>query len=211
MYKNLYIHIGLPKTGSSFLQKRVFPFLDAHYIPYESEYGRVGVRVLMLKYSNDTPVLVSDEGLYGNVWNNTDYFTQNFTIIDRLKRLYPGCNIIAVFREKDDWLKSIYREVRRKANRFHSFDEFIDAFPTCMLEFEKYKEYVQKNFNSSLFLNFEDLKKDSDGFIRSICDFMDIPFIEYDKRRFNVALKEKHLRVIGLVNGFFTLLNEGKK
>ena len=43
MVKVIYFHVGISKTGSTFLQQRVFPFLkNIHYIPTR-KYFKIGL------------------------------------------------------------------------------------------------------------------------------------------------------------------------
>ena len=56
--KNIYFHVGISKTGSTFLQKRVFPKLSKiTYIP-TNKYHRVFEEI---KNSDSNKVLVSRE------------------------------------------------------------------------------------------------------------------------------------------------------
>ena len=58
MEKIIYFHVGISKTGSTFLQKRVFPFLrNIHYIPTR-KYLNINEEILSIKQGN---ILVSRE------------------------------------------------------------------------------------------------------------------------------------------------------
>ena len=79
-----YLHIGLPRAGSTFLPQRVFPCIE-HVSIY------------------------SDENLYGPVFRNrySSYFRDG--MIDFFRKNFRGDGIIIVLRERKSWIKSCYR------------------------------------------------------------------------------------------------------
>ena len=70
----VFIHLGLAKTGTSFLQKKVFPCLD------DVDYFHTGhYDVLNKKPVNGKKMLLSFEGLSGTILSN-DRFINAFRI-----------------------------------------------------------------------------------------------------------------------------------
>lgn len=134
--KNIYIHVGIQKTGTTFLQKLCFPFLKEVYYIHEENYttpppdtivGRLrriattNPLFLDLKKERDEfqrliqaidekTVLISYERLFGNMSFN---FYDNFYNTKTLKYLFPEAKIIIVIRRQDDLLESLYKQCLR--------------------------------------------------------------------------------------------------
>ncbi len=111
MRKEIFLHTGLAKTGTKFLQHKFFPKLEGvNYIP-KNKYHKA---FALIEKSKARKILVSQE------------FDQQFD--DELKKwaeIYPQTKIIIVFRRQDSWFASEYR--RFVKNGFQgSFTDFID-------------------------------------------------------------------------------------
>lgn len=156
--KNIYIHIGIQKTGTTFLQELCFPHLKGlHYVhkknystpPPDGIVGRLsriantnplfldlkeekaGLDCLLQSVKEDR-VLISYERLFGNLSFN---FYDNFSTTRSLKYLFPEAKIIFVIRKQDDLLESLYKQCLRayfcpKVNDFLNYVEgkFEDPF-----------------------------------------------------------------------------------
>jgi len=124
--KNIILHVGLPKTASTFLQTRVFAALDQREICYNPERviaciirskkrGYSGASLLELRHCiaeelrqiSQPRVLLSYEQLCGNPWNGFSAFQE---MTDFLSGLFPQATVILVLRRQDDWLLSLYKE-----------------------------------------------------------------------------------------------------
>ena len=124
--KEIVLHVGLPKTASTFLQKRVFPQLDKSLVCYNPErvmeqlvkskkhsYDAESLQALReclveeLKSISQPKVLISYEQMCGNPWNSFSRFRE---MTDFMHSLFPNAKIILVLRAQDDWLHSLYRE-----------------------------------------------------------------------------------------------------
>ncbi len=186
----IFIHVGLPKTGTTFLQEKVFPKMDVNFICKEN--------LATVKLSPNKLNLISDEDLSHKI----DIFGINrYEVADRIHRLFPNAKIIVVFREKKKWLKSLYNQYLKSVYRpYMSFEKFRDVMiKSGALEFEKYEEYLRKLFPSVLTLQFEDMKKDMYGFVSKICEFMGVEVPEFDPNPTNVSLTERQLKLIQFV------------
>ncbi|WP_320171791.1 hypothetical protein [Maridesulfovibrio sp.] len=126
---DVYIHIGLPKTGTTFLQECYFPYLkDFFYFGIGTkaspEYYNVihplksrGVMSLTDEYVRNTreqiktasyphkKILISDENFDGG--NNFSGLADNCIV---LKKIFSKPKIIFTFRRQDSFLESYYRE-----------------------------------------------------------------------------------------------------
>src|ERR1044071_9351305 len=131
--KNIYIHVGMPKTGTTFLQEKCFQNLRGLHYVHTTNYSpipRQGFMDLLrrivytnpafydlqsakeeanklLETVNEETVLISWERLFGDMFKN--YF-DNFYITNVLKALFPTAKIIMIIRRQDELLDSIYRQ-----------------------------------------------------------------------------------------------------
>ena len=140
--KNLIIHVGLPKTGTSFLQSKIFPNLEKIYhsgngdpnvystplaclmnlnhiyrkknlsFDFVSEKNKINNFIQNLDCEK---ILFSSEGLTGS--NRYDCLNNIFNT-NILKMIFPEAKIIFMFRNQSNWLESIYnqRVIKEKKN-----------------------------------------------------------------------------------------------
>lgn len=186
----IFVHIGLPKTGTTFLQEKVFPKMDINFICKEN--------LAIAKLSSKKVNLISDEDLS----HKLDTFGVNrYEIAYRIHKLFPNAKIIIVFREKEKWLKSIYNQYLKSVYRpYMPFDKFKETMiENGALKFENYEQFLRRLFPNVLTLQFEDMKKDVYGFVSKICDFMGVEVPEFDAKPVNTSLTEKQLKLIQFV------------
>lgn len=134
--KNIYIHIGIQKTGTTFLQELCFPYLKGLHYVHKKNYSTPppdGIVGRLSRIANTNPlfldlkkekneldcllqsvkeetVLISYERLFGNTAFN---FYDNFYTTSSLKHLFPTAKIILVIRRQDDLLESLYKQCLR--------------------------------------------------------------------------------------------------
>jgi len=186
----IFIHVGLPKTGTTFLQEKVFPKMDVNFICKEN--------LVTAKLSLDKVNLISDEDLSHKI----DIFGSNkYEVANRIHRMFPNAKIIVVFREKEKWLKSLYNQYLKAFYRpYIPFEKFRNiVVESGALEFEKYEQHLKNLFDDVLVLQFEDMKKDVYGFVSKICEFMGVDVPDFDTTPVNVSLNERQLKLIQFV------------
>ncbi len=181
MTKQVFFHVGLGKTGSMYLQYRVYPkLLGIKYIPRikyrDFRYAKI------IENSSDKKFLVS-----------TGFDRQLEREAKNIASKYPEAKIIIVLRRHDSWIASQYR--RYVKNGYPgSFEEFIDVrnddgeWDQKDLFFYPKLLMLEQLFSSRpLVLFHDDLVNDPHTFIEKICAFVGA---DYDKDSIN--LKRKH-------------------
>lgn len=147
-----FFHIGFPKTGSTYLQKSIFPqFKDTSF------FGRsMNIKKNIDKYNFQKNILISDESIGGGAFegNWAEQFYENML---KLKNMYPNGAIILCVREQTDLISSIYNQYIQQGGTY-SF---------------------KKLWNSSIFKLHDFLFKYRINVIRSI--FSDLLIIDYDQ------------------------------
>lgn len=194
-----YIHIGLIKTGSTFLQRTVF-----------SKFGEldgrayIGATVNMHQYNilskEYSHILISNENIAGHPLNNREPVTwlQQFkNSIRNLKEIYRDPHIIIGFREPAAMVQSVYKQSLNewgikswKQYIKEADDNYLDQF-----EFSKYVEVLLDNFEKGkLFIyNHQYLLKSPEILLSRLNVFLDVPEyqdnIDYHfKKRENVSI-----------------------
>ena len=150
-------HIGLPKTGTSFLQER---FLGTLGVPFYSTHQRMLPRSMKWMYRingrwiderldrktkqnllnniverefvvneeiKGKTVIVSAEGLCGVSY---DPLLNSGSIARQLAKHYPDARIIICLRNHADWCASIYQQLVIQENRFRRYIPFHNFFST---------------------------------------------------------------------------------
>lgn len=103
----LYIHVGMPKTGSTSLQTQVFPYVEG------VRYVNTGAASELLQPDERRAALISDEGLTG--WNRlffpgTSWQHDQREIVANLHELYPGARILIGLRQQAGFVLSLYKQ-----------------------------------------------------------------------------------------------------
>jgi len=161
--RQIYFHVGLAKTASTWLQHKVFPKFRGIYYVKNTRYHHYAS---IINKSHHPKYLVSRE-----------FDRQLEREASRFALLYPDAYPIIVLRRHDTWIASQYR--RRVKNGFGlSFEAFLDLdqdkgywkqsdlylFPKLQV-LEKY--FSQK----SLILFYEDLQSNPIAFVDKIAGY----------------------------------------
>lgn len=179
--RKVVLHLGLAKTGTSWLQQQVFPRLPLHF--YHCKHYDV-------LNKNTSNMLLSFEGLSGTIQCNDRYVNAY-----RLHKLFPKAQVIVVFRGKSSYLHSLYSQFIRGGGTwsFYTFNNWAMRHPYFM-DWNLYKAHLRCLFDDVLFLEFEDLKKNPQQFVKELCCFIEVPMpdgIMYDA--VNVTLTKRQL------------------
>jgi len=175
----LFIHIGLPKTATTFVQNNIFPKypnLDFLGKGYKSSI----VNVLL---SNNHKFLLSHEHMLAcpfhqinDGWINE--FERNLRI---LAVKVPHAKILLSFRHHPNLLLSYYKEYISKPNRFEymSIDHFFDPINDLGflkkgdLNFMKMIELVETFFQNKPFVfTLEEINNDLQVFVNALSNYL---------------------------------------
>lgn len=196
----LYYHIGLMKTGSTFLQTRVFPLLEQATF---AGHGISGHRRLM-SFKKLKKVVISNETTVG-VWfkdvdQNTNYL-QRFKIgVENVSELFRDVRLIVVFREPSSFLYSSYKQYLHQGGT-RSWERFYEELVPDkeVFLFSRYIQYLTNKFSREklLMLNFDRLKENPVEFGKEILEFIGENPIRLSeeaqvKRKSNPAIADKY-------------------
>ncbi len=195
----IYIHVGLHRTGTTFLQKYVFPKIRG--IKYYDRYNRYRIRnfLLSIEDNENKPVLISDEGLSN--YNYTDHEECSaYKIADRLHTLFPSAKIIVVFRKKEEWIKSLYNYYV-KIGGDKDFESWRDEiFAKKDIDFKEYENYLRDLFDDVLVLWYEKLNRNPRLFVQDICNFMSVPMPDFEIVKENPSFNERANKLLLAIN-----------
>jgi len=177
--KEIYFHVGLGKTGSTFLQYNVFPKLKGVYYIQRTRYKKA---IDIIKNTNYQKYFVSNE-----------FDQQLEQEVLRFSSVYPNTTPIIVFRRHDEWIASQYRRFIKNGHTF-KFNEFIDLendkgyFKIKDLRFFDMIKLLEKHFTKPpLVLFYDEMKYKPEVFVNKIASVMEASF---DIKTIN--LKPKH-------------------
>ncbi len=199
MESTIYFHVGISKTGSTFLQQRVFPDLkNIHYIPTH-KYHQINDEIKKVK---NGPILVSRE-LDRQFEREVDLFAKNH------KNVVP----IIVFRRHDQYLASQYRRFIKNGFKgdvesFFDVENDTGFFKKIHFNFSYQVQYLKQKFNTEpLVFIYEDLKNEPQQFIEqfatSINGKIDIQAVDFSTK--HSSYNEKQLKVIKTISQYINL------
>ena len=181
--KKIVFHLGLPKTGTTWLQKNVFPNMDVNLVKFPK---------LSTNLNGPKDItLVSDEHLSVDcMWPKN---ATRDIVAKRIKELYPNAYIIFVVRDKDKIAFSMWREYV-ECGGDKSFDDWTYDLKKCnpkVFDFKQYTTLLKTLFDNVLVLQFNYLKENPDDFVKTICDFIEVPIPHYEKKVVNTSIDGK--------------------
>ena len=197
--KNIYFHVGISKTGSTFLQNRVFPKLSKiTYIP-TNKYHRVFDEI---KNCDSNTILVSRE------------FDRQFEReVTLFSSRFPTSTPIIVLRKHEEYLASQYK--RFVKNGFKGeVEDFFDLendkgfFKLLHLSFSYQIKVLKERFEKDpIVLFYDELRSSPRDFINYFCSLtlsdIDLEKVNFSKK--HISYNEKQLKAIKTVSKYFNL------
>lgn len=189
------LHIGLHKTGTTFLQQEIFPKLKG--VNYKIYYEMQDYKI-----KDGAVNLISCENLSGSLLASIKFgaFERN-ALLYGMKALYPNARIIVGFRDKKAWLYSVYCQHIKQGRLYRSYNAFLRTIPAEYIDFNSYECLICELFDDVYVYYFEAIQKDVDGFVRDICDFIGVPVPIFVNKKFNKAWGSRKL-LLGKIRSF---------
>lgn len=207
---NRIVHIGYPKTATSFLQSDVFPyFKDIGYFDfYQSrEIFQDLQKQSTLHYTGDSikkHVAQNPNSLYSYEWlvgyPAKGYF--NYEIAHRLKDAGFDKIIIGI-RDKWAMIESMYRQYVHHGGVMRMKHYLNDYFDMSYLDYDKLIELYKELFGKEnvLVYKHEDLKSDYDGVVRALTEFVGAELTEsLPSRTRHKSLCSTSIKILRLIN-----------
>jgi len=216
----IFLHIGIQRTGTTFLQQKIFPiieeintvnlgFKELNSLIKNTEHYNDD-QILKKSYSRfkqDKINLITNENIWWHPWTKGD---EKFDKLEKIKQLFPKAKIIFGTREKTDMLLSLYtRDVMDGSIR--SFQKFQEEIVNINdLNYQPYIDHLIDVFDKKnvYIYKFEDMKKDIHSHVKKICDFIGVNVPDFTNKRVNAGYSLWQLKVSLVLNSFFkTWLN----
>lgn len=181
------------------MQEYVFPKISEirHVYPNNTDMKNY---LLSIEMPKDKHLLISDEYLSTHLYidrKGFQYSSRQITT-ERLKKIFPKAHIIVVFRDKEQWIKSFYKQyitsIYRKNISFETFKE--NSIENGLLNFEDYEDCLRENFEKVLSLSHETLINNPKKFVNDICEFMDVNTPNFKNVNTNVGLTNRQISFI---------------
>jgi len=189
MKEDVIIHVGLMKTGTTFLQEEIFKKMNVRYIR--------DINFTNLCFKRDKKTIIANEALSGDPYSNK---IDRFKVIDNLHKLFPDAKIIVGVRNWKDMMDSLYSQYIR--NGGCGYDTLLLFNIREYAAYEEYIEHIQSLFKDVFVYNYDwDLKKEhKEAFIIRLCDFIGEPVPNYQDKRYRVRLKPYQLETMKAIN-----------
>jgi len=189
---SLFLHIGMQRTGSTFLQREVFPRIDICFGRRLSDVDN---------FKKCSRVLISNE----NIWwcdNGSSSFGRRFEKLDVLKKRFPDAKIVFGVRDQKDLLLSWYKKYVIKGGvlSFQDFQRDMVCFSD--LDYTGYVERLKQVYGSGnvLVYSFEDLKNSPVGVVEKICGFFGVSCPVFGNVVYNRGYSLWQLKLCRLLN-----------
>ena len=184
---DILIHIGYHKTGTTFLQNKVFPVLPANllimpnvdYLATSKKYDPdIFIQTLSNQIHNKPHQLtiLSQEVLSGRGDGNPIW--DPHLIANRLITTFPKSKILIVIRNQFDYILSLYAfRVLRRGLEHRTLDQFLDAKWQWLVNKLQYDrligDYIRLvGHDRVLVLPYEMLAQDGTRFVSATLDFI---------------------------------------
>jgi hypothetical protein len=171
--RNVIFHVGLHKTGTSYLQNEVFVNSDELLLIR----GTNNIRQLQ-KYKDGQIVLFSDESFSGNLFGG-DYLGDFFRNMKTIEKIFgKDVKIIFGLRKPGALIKSIYKQYVHEGGT-ESFDYIFNLNDTGLIKikdlfYQNRIEYLRSQFNDVFIYEQRTLMSNFQEFSKELAKFMGI-------------------------------------
>jgi hypothetical protein len=198
-HHDLYLHLGIPKAASTYLQLKVFPHLrGVHY--YRKKHFRQFPEILNKAGEKEPPFLFS-----------TEMFRELASRARDIGQTFPDAKVILVFRRQDRWLRSRYKYYLWK-NGTLNFREYFDLandqgwWQQADLYYRPKIEAVRESFNHEpLVLLLDELQDGKQTLIKKLESYTGSSYQNQNEqqKRVKEAFSERQLILLRQFNQAF--------
>jgi len=189
MKNAVIIHVGLQKTGTTFIQEEIFRKMKG--VRYIRD-----ISFTNLCFKRDKKTIIANERLSGDPYNGT---VDRLKVIDNIHKLFPDAKIIVGIRYPPAMANSLYSQYIRNGGYDNNiWDNIVD--------YTNYKEYIGhiQSLFKDVFIYYYDIdlryQENKADFIKRLCDFIDEPVPNYHDKRYRVSLKPYQLKTMRTMN-----------
>ncbi|MEM6680999.1 MAG: sulfotransferase [Pseudomonadota bacterium] len=202
---NVYIHVGLHKTGTTLLQKKVFPKLTDHILfPWGYQSHRAVTEFVTIEPLSFDAQALRDEFDFETIKHPGMLFSHEALssrphhgrfyapyVAERFKQVFPDAKIILTVREQQGLIYSLYVEHVRNGG-MHTLREFIGTgnepagwAALCDLnffQFDRLATMYRETFGEDnvLTLPYELISHDPRHFFDTLFAFLNVPIVELE-------------------------------
>ena len=223
---SIILHIGIQRTGSTFLQQEIFPKIkEVNFVNFRRHkgikfevLGDKEVQNIVINFENceykdvyekiysrfkeDKVNLISNENIW---WHQRKKEEAKLVILQKIQHFFPDVKIIFGIRDKTGLLLSWYKKYVMDGGVL-SFTKFQEEVVTKEnLDYDSYINNLIKMFgkNNVYVYQFGDMKKDINKHVKDICDFMGVETPEFENKKRNIGYSLWQLKVSLLLNNLF--------
>lgn len=177
------VHIGLPKTATTYLQKHIFKGLA--YRDHSTPLDLIQARVL------------SYEGWAGFPTAQGNFLGQFRRNLQNIQRLFPTARIIVGFREPSQMVLSLYKQHLHEGGTM-PFRQYTSELDKDCLRYSQQLDLIRQFFGDNHFVyTLEHIHKDSQQVVRAMGAACGLPLPDPPSVKANVGVKT-NLQVSGL-------------
>lgn len=196
-YKNpeVYIHTGMGRTGTTFLQHKVFPKLEKIFFRPQIKFRKA---IKVIKKGTYQRYLISGEMEYKKLEKHMKEFSVHF----------PDARPMIILRRHDEWIASQHRRFIKsgyamKFAEFFNLDTDSGFWEREWLWYMGNIEILEKYYkHKPLVLFYDDLRKHPNDFILNLAEYMGasvhLPGIDLTPK--HASYNEKQLRTVYTVS-----------
>jgi len=171
--KNIVIHIGLHKTGTTFLQKNYFAIMDnMNFMGNTTNMRDITIR-------KDVLNIISNESFCCSL--PYTFRGDREQIVGYLKGMFPDARIIVGTREKKKWFKSTYSQFLIHGGTL-TFDEYRARYWGNCIDQGAYVRLLKETWDEVFTYDFKKFCEEQDDVMQEISEFIGVKM----KYRFGV-------------------------
>jgi len=148
------VHVGLHKTGTTWLQREFYP--------------KISKRVMSNEMLSGFPVVSSLDLMLKH--NLREYYA------DCIKKQFGDVKIIVGIRNIDSLAKSLYSQYLKAGGTDPYSIWRVMTLDHRYLDYKPYIRYLKDNFTDVYIYTFEDLNNNKKDCLKSLCDFLDCDY-----------------------------------